>query len=157
MEEKYKFFEHTADAKFQAYGSSLEEAFSNAALAMFSIMVDTKTIKPETTKKIVVEAKDEKALLYSWLEELLFFLDSELFILGKVLKLEIKGFVKKDKDGDEDEEVNEQDMLRLSALIAGDTSEGQYSLKGEVKAVTYNEMEISKENGKAMVQVVVDI
>ena len=42
---KFKFLEHTADAKFQAYGKNMEEAFSNAALAMFSIITDTKKIK----------------------------------------------------------------------------------------------------------------
>ena len=42
--DKYKFFEHTADAKFQAYGKSVEEAFSNAALAMFSVITDTSKI-----------------------------------------------------------------------------------------------------------------
>ena len=31
---KYKFLEHTADVKFRAYGNGLEEAFSNAALAL---------------------------------------------------------------------------------------------------------------------------
>ena len=42
---KYKFFNKTADIKFQAYGKNLEEAFINAALAMTSIMIDYKLIK----------------------------------------------------------------------------------------------------------------
>lgn len=149
--EKYKFFEHTADAKFQAYGKNLEEAFSNAALAMFSIMTDTEKVKPLQMKKIVVEAKNEKALLYAWLEEFLFFMDSELFILNKVTKIEIKPGVGATEDGDQ------IDMLQLSAVVLGDSADNGYELKGEVKAVTYNEMDIQKEEGKAMVQVVVDI
>ncbi|MGB2763781.1 MAG: archease, partial [Candidatus Aminicenantaceae bacterium] len=31
--ERYRFLEHTSDAKFQAFGNTLEEAFCNAALA----------------------------------------------------------------------------------------------------------------------------
>ena len=34
--ERYKFLAHTADAKFQAFGETLEEAFGNAALATAS-------------------------------------------------------------------------------------------------------------------------
>ena len=30
--QKFRYLSHTADAKFQAFGASLEEAFSNAAL-----------------------------------------------------------------------------------------------------------------------------
>ncbi|MDP2750581.1 MAG: archease [Nanoarchaeota archaeon] len=149
--EKYKFFEHTADAKFQAYGKTLEEAFSNAALAMFSTMVDTSKIKPAIMKKIVVEGKNEEALLYNWLEELLFFLDSELFILNSVKKFEIS------KATIEDEEGEEQEVFRASVVVMGDTSNDTYELKGEVKAVTYNEMKIVKEEDKVMVQVVVDL
>ena len=49
---KYKFLEHKADAKFQAFGKSLEEAFSNAALAMTSIMTDPKKIKENLTRPL---------------------------------------------------------------------------------------------------------
>lgn len=154
MEDKencYKFFEHTADAKFQAYGSDLAEAFTNAAFAMFSIMVDTDSVKPEIMKKIVVDAKDEKSLLYNWLEELLFFLDSETFLLSSVVKMEIKEISAADEEGEM------QKMLRVSAVVKGDSADNGYELTGEVKAVTYNEMEIKTEEGKAMVQVVVDL
>lgn len=149
--EKYKFFEHTADAKFQAYGKTLEEAFSNAVLAMFSIMTDTEKVKPVITRKIIAEGKNEKALLYNWLEEFLFLLDSEMFIVNKITKIEIKKVTAID---DDEEEI---EIFRLSAVVVGDKSDNDYELKGEVKAVTYNEMDIQKEDSKVMVQVVVDI
>jgi len=40
MMQKYRILPHTADAKFQAFGASLEEAFANAALATASLMWD---------------------------------------------------------------------------------------------------------------------
>jgi len=134
---KYKFLEHTADAKFQAYGKSLEEAFSNAALAMFSIMTDTGKVKAKIEKKINVKGDDLKSLLYGFLEELLFLLDSESFILNKIKNIKIK----KNK------------KFALSAIATGDKISDKYELHGEVKAVTYSEMEIDKK----MVQVVVDL
>jgi len=135
----YKFLEHTADAKFQAYGKTIEEAFSNAALAMFSIMTDTEKVEGKVEKKINVKGADLKSLLYSFLEELLFLMDSEAFILNKIKTIKIK----KNK------------KFALSAIASGDKISDEYELHGGVKAVTYNEMEIDEE--KAMVQVVVDL
>ncbi|MFH1209434.1 MAG: archease [archaeon] len=135
---RYKFLEHTADAKFQAFGKTIEEKFSNAALAMFSIMVDTAKVKAKIEKKVSIEGRDEKSLLYNFLEELLFLLDTEHFLLNKV-KL-IKIFKDKNKN-------------RLDAIFTGDNEIKKYQLLGEVKAVTYNDMDINPE----YVQVVVDL
>jgi SHS2 domain-containing protein len=139
---KYKFFSHTADAKFQAYGESMEEAFSNAAEAMFSVMVDPSSIKPVYDETIKVEAQDSKALLYAFLEELLFLLDTKAFLLNSVKKLVIYKI---------------DDKHTLEATLLGDINLQQYEIHGEVKAVTYNEMEIIEEEGKVTLQVVVDL
>ncbi|MFH1510549.1 MAG: archease [Candidatus Woesearchaeota archaeon] len=135
---RFEFFEHTADAKFRAYGTTLEEAFGNAALAMFSLMVDTEKVNPVLEKKISVDGADEKAVLYNFLEELLFLVDSESFLLHSVKKLKIQG-------------------RELTAIVVGDTGSDKYETHGDVKAVTYNEMEIIKEEDKVSVQVVLDI
>ena len=135
---KYKFFEHTADAKFEAYGKSLGEAFTNAALAMYSIMIDPEKIKGQVKKKIAVEGKDDMAILYNFLEELLFLLDTEGFLLHDVENIKIS-------EG------------KLTAIVIGDTDVDKYDVEGEVKAVTYNDMKISEKNGKITAQVVVDL
>jgi SHS2 domain-containing protein len=68
---KFEFLEHTADVYIAAHGKTLEEAFENAALAMFEVMTDTETVSPDLEDSVEVEAEDEYALLYSWLEALL--------------------------------------------------------------------------------------
>ncbi|MCK4550749.1 MAG: archease, partial [Candidatus Aenigmarchaeota archaeon] len=78
---KFEYLEHTADAKFKAYGKSLEEAFSNAALAVFNIMVDTKKVEPKIKKEIEITGKNKETILFDFIDELLFFLDAENFIL----------------------------------------------------------------------------
>lgn len=141
--EKFRFLQHTADAKFEAYGNTIEEAFSNSALAMFTVMIEPDKVRPKIERDVKVQAKDEKALLYNWLEELLFLLDSEGFLLSKVRKIRITA--KKGKD------------FMLEASVAGDLAANGYKTHGDVKAVTYNEMEIRKESNKYTLQVVVDI
>ncbi len=71
FEGKFEVLEHTADIYLAAYGASLEEAFGSAALAMFETMTDTTKIAPAQKEVVEVEAEDEYALLYSWLEALL--------------------------------------------------------------------------------------
>lgn len=138
--EKFKFLEHTADAKFQAYGRSLEEAFSNAALAMFSIITDTEKVKGNIKKDIECSSKDLKSLLYDFLEELVFLIDTKNFLLNNVKEMKIY------KD----------EIYFLRAVVEGDEAE-TYETSGDIKAVTYNEMEIKEEKDKAMVQVVLDL
>ena len=137
---KYTFLEHTADAKFRAFGKSLEEAFANAAEAMFKIMVDPDHIAATTEKKVIVSGADEKALLYNFLEELLVFMDAERFLLHRIKRIKIE-----QKAG----------KYALIAVAVGDKG-GDYESHGQVKAVTYNDMEIKKQKNRCTVQVVVD-
>jgi len=135
---KFKILEHTADGKFQAFGKTLEEAFENSALAMLSLMTNDK-IKERIKKKIKVKGKDLKQLLYNFLEEILFLLDSNNFILSKINKIKIN-----------------KEKLILEADLSGDNVKN-YEIFGNVKAVTYNSMEIKKERGKFIIQVIVDM
>ncbi|MBI4438657.1 archease [Candidatus Woesearchaeota archaeon] len=139
----YEFLEHTADAKFRAYGKSIEEAFANAATAMTSIMFETDTIKQKTNKAIQATGTDLKSLLVNFLSEIVYLLDAERFIPSRVTSLTIN----KSSEG-----------YTLAAIAKGDFYSDEYEHIGDVKAVTYAEMEIKEEtNGKCYVQVVVDI
>jgi len=134
---RFEFLKHTADVKFRAYGKDLEEQFANAARAMFSIITETEKIKAEFEKTITVEGADEKSLLYNWLEEFLYLMDAEEFMLHDVKKVKIE---KKEK-------------LKLTAQVVGSKFKEEYKILGGIKAATYNEMEITPK----YVQVVVDV
>ena len=141
MEKKYEFLEHTADAKFRAYGKSIEEAFSNAAIAMTNIMFDTEKIGQKINKAIEAEGDDLKMLLSNFLGEFIYLLDAEGFVLSRIASLTINSSGK---------------GYKLAAIAKGERYTDQEIL-GDVKAVTYAEMEIKEEKGKCYVQVVVDI
>lgn len=139
--QKFKYLQHTADAKFQAFGESIEEAFTNAALAMVSLMWDPEKIETKIEHKLCVTGRDEKQLLLNFLEDILFRLDSLMFLVKTVEKVRL---------------VRENNRFLLEARLVGDAYSEKYKTFGEVKAVTYNEMEIVK-NHHFMVQVVVDM
>ncbi len=138
---RYRFLEHTADAKFQAFGETLEEAFGNAALATASLMWDWQEIEPKVEFEVEIKGKDLEQLLSSFLEEIIYLLDSRSFLLGSPDHIQIE---------------KTEGLYRLKALFRGDNYSEKYKIHGDVKAITYDEMEIESRD-RFMVQVVVDV
>lgn len=140
---RFKFLEHTADAYVEAHGKDLEEAFENSALAMFHVMTDTRGVARRTEDAVQIEAADEQALLYSWLETLLvkFDTDETLYSEFKVEKIE------KTPKG-----------LRLKAKIWGEKFDpGKHLQKVGVKAATYHLMEIVRKDSSVTLRFILDI
>ena len=139
----FEFLEHMADAYIAAYGKELAEAFENAALAMFDVMTEVEKVIPEVEDYVEVEAEDECALLYSWLEAL-------------IVKSEVnRMFYSKFKVLGLDEVA---DGFRLRAKIWGEKfNPEKHPQKVGVKAVTYHRMEIIREPSKVTVRFILDI
>jgi len=140
---KFEFLEHTADILIAAHGQTLEEAFENAALAMFEVMTDTTKIDPTQEDAVEVEAEDEYALLYSWLEALLvkFEVNGMLFSKFKITSLQ-----------------DNPEGFKLKANVWGEKYNAEkHPQKVAVKAVTYHRMEIIKEIDKVTLEFILDI
>lgn len=143
LRKRFEFLEHTADAYIAAYGKTLEEAFENAALATFEVMTDVESVEPKVEDDVEVEAHDEYALLYNWLEKLLvkFDLTNNLYSRFKILSIE------KTPTG-----------LKMKAKIWGESLDlKKHTRKVGVKAVTYHRMEILKKPKAVTVKFILDI
>ena len=134
---KYKFLEHTADVKFQAFGKDVKEVFENSFLALKETICGKKKIKGKEKIKITAKGKDYESLLYGFLEEILYLIDAEEFVATKIKEMKIRRF-------------------RLTAILMGDKIKN-YRFTNSVKAITYNEMFIKKEKGRWISQVVLDV
>jgi SHS2 domain-containing protein len=134
---KYKYLEHTADAKFRAYGKNFEEAISNAVTAMFGMLTDIEKVKPKIKRKIEIKAENMKSLVYDFLDELLFLLDTEGIIFTHLENVEFKEF-------------------SIKATAVGDSYKN-YDISGNIKSMTYNDMVVEDKNGRFIIQCVVDI
>jgi len=141
MSKKFRFLDHTSDAKFQAYGRTLEEAFANAALATVSLMWDPAGVGKKLDHPVDVQGRDLEQLLVRFLGEIIYLFETRSFLLAAVDSLTIE------KTGE---------GFRLQAVFRGDDRPARYAVFGEVKAVTYNEMRIDQ-GCPVTVQVVVDI
>jgi len=135
---KFEFLEHTADLRFRAWGTSLNECFENCARAMWAAVIRQDTVSAKTENKIELEADSIEVLLHDFLSELLFLFESE-------------GLVFKDFD------VSIQDK-RLSAVAKGEKFDPErHIIETEIKAVTYHEMLIRQEKGEWSATVLCDI
>ena len=85
---KFKFFSHTADIKFRAYGKNIEESFKNSVYALIKSISNSK-IEESKKIKIKVSGKDMESLLYNFLEEVLYLIDSKNFFVSKVRNIKI--------------------------------------------------------------------
>lgn len=137
---KYEFFDHTADIGIKAYGRDLNEAFENAALAVFEVITDTSKVEPKESRDIEIDGMDLENLLYRWIESLLVYYDSELLLFGKFkVKIDLEN-------------------LRLKAIVWGEKfNPDKHERRTVVKAVTYHEMSIVKTNNGYELTFVVDI
>ncbi len=143
FEGKFEFLEHTADVYIAAHGTTMDEAFGNAALAMFEVMTDTQKVNPAHREAVEVEAEDEYALLYNWLEALLvkFEVDSMLYS-----RFDVHG-IKETKEG-----------FKLKATVSGEKFDPQkHPQKTGVKAITYHQMEFIKKETEFTLMFLLDI
>ena len=138
----YEYLPHTADVKFRAYGATLEDAFKNAAFALYNVMVDTTTVKKKMSRSIVADGDDLQSLLQSFLEQFIILLDTDNFFLSKIEKISIR---------------SSKNHYRLSAVASGDEAKNYETIGPQVKACTYNDMFVRQEGKKWALQVVVDI
>jgi SHS2 domain-containing protein len=144
MRKRFEFLEHTADVYAAAYGKSLEEAFENAAAAMFETMTELEKIRPKIESSVEVESHDEQELLYNWLEALLVKFDVTGYLYSKFKITAIERAPR---------------GLRLKARIWGEPFNSERHLsKVGIKAVTYHQMEILNDRkGVVTVKFVLDI
>ena len=133
----YEFLEHTADVKFRAKGDSKEDMFVSCVNALNETIRGDIKILEQVEREVSVVGKDVEELLYNFLEEFLFLLDSEGFLVAGVKDVVIEG-------------------MGLRCIAMGDKAEN-YKFTNDVKAVTYSEMVVREEKGEWVGEVVLDV
>jgi SHS2 domain-containing protein len=123
--EKYKFLECNTGIKLLVFGRTIEEAFENSAYAMIEV-IHSEKVEDALVTRLKVVGGDYERLLHNFLEQILFLLNSEKFMLNKINRI---SKIRTNKDGD----------FELIADISGDDAR-KYKLDLDIKAITYNEM-----------------
>jgi len=120
MQPAFEEIEHTADWALRVRGQNLTDLFRNAALGMLSLLEIEPVPGNSESRSFELKAEDTETLLVSWLEELLFPLEVEN---AAVVDFQV--------------EVLEKAQLKATIELKKIAS-----IKKEIKAVTFNELDI---------------
>ena len=138
----YELFETTADVGVRGYGESLEEAFENAARAMFEVMADVRSVRPEVEVEVSCEAEDLETLLVDWLNELLAQSTTRRMLFSEFN-------VKIGQEGS---------RFKLRGVARGEPIDpSRHELRTEVKAATYALIKVGREDDRYVAQLLLDI
>jgi len=141
--EKFKFLPDiaTADIAFDAFGKTLDELFAHAAEAVFTEMVDFKTVTPTVTKEFTLTGEDVEKALYNFLEELIFLKDAECLVFSQFTVA-----------------VTEGKPYQVKATIKGEKiNQQKHKLGNDVKAITLHMFSVKKEKDAWVARVIIDI
>jgi SHS2 domain-containing protein len=131
----YEILEHTADVGFRATGETLAEAFESATRAFAEIVSYEDPPEADDGIRIKVEAEDLEALLFDYLDRLIYTQD-------------VEGVVVVDADA---EATNDPPRVEATLYVAP-TRRGFM----DIKAPTYSDMRAEKEDGWVL-EAVLDI
>src|SRR3989344_3493028 len=126
----FEYLEHTADAKFRAYGATLGECFENSAKAMVNVVCALEKISAAEETEINAEAESAEDLLHKFLENLLFEIETREMLYSE-FKIEIS---------------NDRTRWFLKCIARGEAINlEKHSIKSEIKAVTWHEFFLRKD------------
>ena len=138
MEKDFELINHTADVSIRAYGASMNQAFANAARALFSLITELDDIEEVIYRDIELTAADQESLLVEWLNELIYLFDTENILFKRF-------------------DITDLTDTRLKARNYGEkVDSSKHKLKIGVKAATYHMLKVARDNG-CQVQVLFDI
>lgn len=138
----FEYFEVTAEVGIRAWGKSLSEAFAEAARALFELMVDTKSVRPQHTISIALSAESLELLLADWLNRLILERDRAGYVFSAFhVKITSHG-----------------QGFALTGEIAGEPLDrARHDPRIDVKAVTYNTLHVLEQPDRVQVECVLDI
>src|SRR5436309_13700937 len=137
--EPFRVLEHTADVGFEAFGSTREEVFANAARALMHIAVDLERVDPAADVPVQAEGSGPSDLLVNWLSEVLYLFDADGWVFRCF-------------------EVRSLADRSISAIARGEKFDpARHQVNLLVKAVTYHQLALEKTADGWRAQVYVDI
>jgi tRNA nucleotidyltransferase (CCA-adding enzyme) len=134
----YETFEHEADIGIRGFGGTAAEAFENAAVALFSVMVNVHAVEPKEKRTIAVFAPDQELLLIEWLNALLSLSDIEHMVFSKFT-------------------VKMEDASLTGTAWGERLDQDRHEPEVEIKGATYHMLKVMEADGRFVAQCVVDV
>lgn len=131
--------DHTADIGVIVYGTDIKELFSNAALALFSLITEPESIEDKLKLNLKVGSENADGLLVEWLNELIYFFDAKHLLFNRC-------------------DIESLTDNQLNATCRGEGFDPtRHKIKRGVKAATYHMLKLDKNSEGYKAQVIFDI
>jgi SHS2 domain-containing protein len=135
----FQILEHPSDLGIEASGSTIGEAFEQAALGLVTVIAERESIEPLDERLIELDAQDSENLLVRWLSEILYLYDGKDYLVKEA-------------------RIDSISPTNLRARLLGERYQPEkHTLKLDVKAVTYHQLSIETKNDRTTVRVFLDI
>jgi SHS2 domain-containing protein len=139
MKRAFEIIDHTADIGIVAYGADIKELFSNAGLALFSLITELESIEEKLDLHLEVSGEDRESLLVEWLNELIYCFDVRHILLSRF-------------------DIESLTCNELKATCYGEDFDPlKHEIKIGVKAATYHMLTVDETNDGYRAQVILDI
>jgi len=135
----FEIIDHVADVGIVAYGTDVEELFSNAALALFSLITEPESIEEKLHLDLEVSSEGRDRLLVEWLNELIYLFDAERILFNRF-------------------DIKRLTHNELKATCYGEGFDSmKHKIKIGVKAATYHMLKLDKNGDGCKAQIILDI
>jgi len=139
MRKAFEIIDHAADIGIIAYGADVEELFSNAALALFSLITEPERVEEKLHLNLEVSSEDTDSLLIEWLNELIYFFDAKHMLFNRF-------------------DIGNVTHNELKATCYGEGFDPmKHKIKIGVKAATYHMLKLDKNGDGYRAQIILDI
>ncbi len=134
-----RFLDHPSDIGIEARGVSCAEAFSRAAAAFMSLILDPTAVDAAERRTIVLDATDVEQLLVRWLSEILYLYDGCGYVSSEF-------------------RISVCTPGHLEATIFGEPIQPEkHKVRMDIKAVTYHQLAVWRDADGWGVRVYLDI
>jgi SHS2 domain-containing protein len=139
MRRAFEIFDHTADIGIIAYGADIKQVFSNAALALFSLITEPESVEQTLYRDFEISSEDRETLLVEWLNELIYLFDAEQLVFSRF-------------------DIKDLTENQLQATCYGEYFKpGKHKAKMGIKAATYHMLKLEKDNDGYKARIIFDI
>ncbi|MBI2149909.1 MAG: archease [Acidobacteria bacterium] len=139
MAPEFELLEHTSDVGVLARGATREEALIAASRGLASILANPETIRPIEERYFKAAGGDEAAQIVNWLNEILFFFDTEGLVFAEF-------------------EITSWSASEIMGHARGEFLDtARHEFRAAVKAATYHQFESRATTGGWEIRVFVDV
>jgi SHS2 domain-containing protein len=139
MRKSFDILDHTADVGIIAYGTDMKQLFSNAALALFSLITEPDCVEEKMDFRLHVKSEGSDNLLVDWLNELIYYFDVKHVLVHRC-------------------NIESLTTGQLTATCRGENFDpAKHKLNRGIKAATYHMLKLERNSEGYRAQIILDI